>query len=60
MTVLAEAPRVGAYRPAMQALIGEVLGLSNDRVGIKATTLECMGFVGRREGMAAMAVAQIA
>jgi 2-C-methyl-D-erythritol 4-phosphate cytidylyltransferase/2-C-methyl-D-erythritol 2,4-cyclodiphosphate synthase len=59
VTVLAEAPRVGAYRPAMQALIGEVLGLANDRVGIKATTMECMGFVGRREGIAAMASATV-
>jgi 2-C-methyl-D-erythritol 4-phosphate cytidylyltransferase/2-C-methyl-D-erythritol 2,4-cyclodiphosphate synthase len=59
VTVLAEAPRVGAHRPAMQALIGEVLGLAKDRVGIKATTMECMGFVGRREGIAAMATATV-
>jgi 2-C-methyl-D-erythritol 4-phosphate cytidylyltransferase/2-C-methyl-D-erythritol 2,4-cyclodiphosphate synthase len=59
ITVLAEAPRVGAHRPAMQALIGEVLGLTADRVGIKATTMEGMGFVGRREGIAAMASASV-
>ncbi|WP_045837905.1 bifunctional 2-C-methyl-D-erythritol 4-phosphate cytidylyltransferase/2-C-methyl-D-erythritol 2,4-cyclodiphosphate synthase [Hyphomicrobium sp. 99] len=59
ITVLAEAPRVGPHRPAMQALIGEVLGLPANRVGIKATTMETMGFVGRREGIAAMATATV-
>jgi 2-C-methyl-D-erythritol 4-phosphate cytidylyltransferase/2-C-methyl-D-erythritol 2,4-cyclodiphosphate synthase len=43
----------------MQALIGEVLGLTTDRVGIKATTTESMGFTGRREGIAAMASASV-
>lgn len=59
ITVLAEAPRVGPHRTAMQALIGGVLGLSADRVGIKATTTEQMGFTGRREGIAAMATATV-
>lgn len=59
ITVLAEAPRIGPHRPAMQNLIGEVLGLPPNRVGIKATTMESMGFVGRREGMAAMASAMV-
>jgi 2-C-methyl-D-erythritol 4-phosphate cytidylyltransferase / 2-C-methyl-D-erythritol 2,4-cyclodiphosphate synthase len=59
VTVLAEAPRVGPYRAAMQALIGDVLGLAPDRVGIKATTTEGMGFTGRREGIAAMATATV-
>ena len=59
ITVLAEAPRIGAHRPAMQALIGEVLGLPANRIGIKATTMEGMGFVGRREGIAAMASATV-
>ncbi|RUO98853.1 bifunctional 2-C-methyl-D-erythritol 4-phosphate cytidylyltransferase/2-C-methyl-D-erythritol 2,4-cyclodiphosphate synthase [Hyphomicrobium sp.] len=59
ITVLAEAPRVGPHRPAMQALIGGVLGLPADRVGIKATTTEQMGFTGRREGVAAMATATV-
>ncbi len=59
VTVLAEAPRVGPHRAAMQALIGDVLGLSADRVGIKATTTEGLGFTGRREGIAAMATATI-
>jgi 2-C-methyl-D-erythritol 4-phosphate cytidylyltransferase/2-C-methyl-D-erythritol 2,4-cyclodiphosphate synthase len=59
ITVLAEAPRVGPHRAAMQALIGDVLGLAPDRVGIKATTTEGMGFTGRREGIAAMATATV-
>jgi 2-C-methyl-D-erythritol 4-phosphate cytidylyltransferase / 2-C-methyl-D-erythritol 2,4-cyclodiphosphate synthase len=59
ITVLAEAPRIGPHRAAMQALIGDVLGLAPDRVGIKATTMESMGFVGRREGIAAMASATV-
>jgi 2-C-methyl-D-erythritol 4-phosphate cytidylyltransferase/2-C-methyl-D-erythritol 2,4-cyclodiphosphate synthase len=59
ITVLAEAPRVGPHRPAMQSLIGDVLGLPPDRVGIKATTTEGMGFTGRREGIAAMATATV-
>ncbi|MBY0559250.1 bifunctional 2-C-methyl-D-erythritol 4-phosphate cytidylyltransferase/2-C-methyl-D-erythritol 2,4-cyclodiphosphate synthase [Hyphomicrobium sp.] len=59
VTVLAEAPRIGPHRPAMQSLIGEVLGLPPNRVGIKATTMESMGFVGRREGIAAMASAMV-
>ncbi len=59
ITVLAEAPRVGPHRPAMQELIGAVLGLPPHRVGIKATTTEQMGFTGRREGIAAMATAMV-
>jgi 2-C-methyl-D-erythritol 4-phosphate cytidylyltransferase/2-C-methyl-D-erythritol 2,4-cyclodiphosphate synthase len=59
ITVLAEAPRVGPHRAAMQELIGGVLGLPADRIGIKATTTEQMGFVGRREGIAAMATAMV-
>jgi 2-C-methyl-D-erythritol 4-phosphate cytidylyltransferase / 2-C-methyl-D-erythritol 2,4-cyclodiphosphate synthase len=59
ITVLAEAPRVGPHRPAMQDLIGGILGLPASKVGIKATTTEQMGFTGRREGIAAMATALV-
>ena len=59
LTILAEAPRIGPHRPAMQALVGNVLGLSMDRIGIKATTTEGLGFTGRREGIAAMATATV-
>lgn len=58
-TLVAEAPKVLPHRLAMKENIGRALGLDPARVGIKATTNETMGFVGRREGIAAMAVAQI-
>lgn len=58
-TLVAEAPKVLPHREAMQANIGKALGLPPGRVGIKATTNETMGFVGRGEGIAAMAVAQV-
>ena len=59
ITILAEAPRVGPHRPAMQAVIAEALGVAAHDVGVKATTMETLGFIGRREGIAAMAVATI-
>lgn len=58
-TIVCEAPRIGPHRDAMRARIAEVAGISLDRVGIKATTSEKLGFTGRREGMAASAVATI-
>jgi 2-C-methyl-D-erythritol 4-phosphate cytidylyltransferase/2-C-methyl-D-erythritol 2,4-cyclodiphosphate synthase len=59
VTVLAEAPRIGPHRPAMQARIAEILGITPDRVGIKATTMEELGSIGRREGIVAMASALV-
>ena len=58
-TLIAEAPKVLPHREAMRANIGAALGIPPERVGIKATTNETMGFVGRKEGIAAMAVAQV-
>ncbi len=58
-TLVAEAPKVLPHAQAMKACIGEALGLSKNQIGIKATTNEKMGFLGREEGMAAMAVATI-
>lgn len=58
-TLIAEAPKILPYRDAMRANIGAALGISLDRVGIKATTNETMGFIGRKEGIAALAVAQV-
>jgi len=58
-TLIAEAPKVLPYRDAMRANIGWALGIPAERVGIKATTNESMGFVGRGEGIAALAVAQV-
>lgn len=59
-TLVAEAPKVLPHRDAMRGRIAAALGISPQQVGIKATTNEGMGFVGRREGIAAMAVAQLA
>ena len=58
-TLIAEAPKVLPHREAMQKNIGTSLGIPPSRVGIKATTNETMGFVGRKEGIAAMAVAMV-
>lgn len=59
-SLIAEAPKVLPHRDAMRANIGAALGIPPERVGIKATTNERLGFVGREEGIAAMAVAQVA
>lgn len=59
IALLAERPKIGPYADQMRERIGAVLGISPRRVGIKATTNEQMGFVGREEGMAAYAVALV-
>ena len=59
VTLLCEAPKIAPYREAMRARIGEILGIGVTRVGVKATTTEGLGFTGRREGIAAMAIATI-
>lgn len=56
-TLLAEKPKIAPHVPMMKAAIAQDTGLSEDRISIKATTNEAMGFVGRKEGMAAMATA---
>ena len=58
-TIIAEEPKVGPHRSAMRERIAAILGLSVDQVSIKATTTEGLGFTGRREGIAAQAVASI-
>ena len=58
-TIVAEAPKVGPHRAAMRSRIAEIAGLSVDQVSVKATTTEGLGFTGRREGIAAQAVASI-
>ena len=55
--LIAEAPKITPHIPAMKENIATALGIAADAVGIKATTNETMGFVGRGEGMAAHAVA---
>ena len=59
LTIICEAPKVGPHRDAMRARIAELLALPIGRVSVKATTTEQLGFTGRREGMAAHAVATV-
>ena len=58
-TVMMERPRLSPHRDAIRARLAGVLGLGVDRVNLKATTGEGMGFVGRGEGVAALAVATL-
>lgn len=58
-TIICEAPKIAPYRQAMRERIAAILGLSVDRVSVKATTTERLGFTGREEGIAAQAVASI-
>lgn len=59
VTIICERPKVGPHREAMQARIAGILKLPLDRVSIKATTTEGLGFTGRAEGIAAQAVATL-
>jgi 2-C-methyl-D-erythritol 4-phosphate cytidylyltransferase/2-C-methyl-D-erythritol 2,4-cyclodiphosphate synthase len=59
LTVICEAPRVGPYREGMIDGIARIAGIDRDRVSVKATTTEGLGFTGRREGIAAQAVATV-
>ncbi|WP_370673674.1 bifunctional 2-C-methyl-D-erythritol 4-phosphate cytidylyltransferase/2-C-methyl-D-erythritol 2,4-cyclodiphosphate synthase [Pleomorphomonas sp. PLEO] len=59
VTIIAEAPKVGPHREAMRAAIASACGITIDRVGVKATTNEGLGFAGRREGIAAIATATV-
>ena len=59
VTLICERPKVSPHREAMRARIAEILALDISRVSVKATTTEGMGFEGRREGLAAQAVATV-
>lgn len=59
VTLICERPKIGPHRDAMRARIAEILDLVVDRVSVKATTTDGMGFTGRREGLAAQAVATV-
>ena len=58
-TLIAEAPKILPHVPAMKIAVAQALYISPDQIGIKATTNELLGFLGREEGMAAMAVAAV-
>ena len=60
VTLICERPKIAPHRAAMIARIAAILGLDEGRVSVKATTTEGLGFTGRREGIAAQAVATIA
>lgn len=55
IAILAEAPRISPHLAAMKSRLSELLGIGEDRIAIKATTAETLGFVGRREGITAFA-----
>lgn len=59
VTLVCEAPKIGPHAPAMRACIADILDIAMDRVSVKATTSECLGFTGRREGIAAYATATL-
>jgi 2-C-methyl-D-erythritol 4-phosphate cytidylyltransferase / 2-C-methyl-D-erythritol 2,4-cyclodiphosphate synthase len=59
ITILAESPRIGPHLIAMKQSLQGMLGISLDRIGIKATTTEKMGAIGRKEGMSASAIATV-
>ena len=59
VSLIAEAPKVGPHREAMRENLAGMLGISIDRCSVKATTNEKIGFIGRREGIAAIATATV-
>ncbi|MCW5706157.1 bifunctional 2-C-methyl-D-erythritol 4-phosphate cytidylyltransferase/2-C-methyl-D-erythritol 2,4-cyclodiphosphate synthase [Shinella sp.] len=59
VSLIAEAPKVGPHREAMRRNLANFLGISIDRCSVKATTNEKIGFIGRREGIAAIATATV-
>ena len=59
VTLICEAPRIGPHRAAMTAELSSMLGITADRISVKATTNERLGFIGREEGIAAIATASV-
>ena len=60
VTLICERPKIKPHREAMRQRLAEILGIAVDRVSVKATTTEGMGFTGRQEGLAAQAVCSVA
>ena len=59
LVIITQAPKIAPHRDAMRARIAEICGISPGRVGVKATTNENLGFIGRGEGIGAMATATV-
>jgi len=59
VSLIAEAPKIGPYRLEMRQALARILGISLERCSVKATTNEMIGFIGRREGIAAIATATV-
>ncbi|MBV8594252.1 MAG: bifunctional 2-C-methyl-D-erythritol 4-phosphate cytidylyltransferase/2-C-methyl-D-erythritol 2,4-cyclodiphosphate synthase [Caulobacteraceae bacterium] len=59
VTLICEAPRIKPHREVMRARVAEILAVPVERVSVKATTTEGLGFAGRREGLAAQAIASV-
>jgi 2-C-methyl-D-erythritol 4-phosphate cytidylyltransferase/2-C-methyl-D-erythritol 2,4-cyclodiphosphate synthase len=59
LTLICERPKIGPHREAMRARIAQIIGLPLERVSVKATTTEGMGFTGREEGLMAQAVVNV-
>ena len=60
LTLVCERPKIAPHREAMRARIAAIAGIDVDRVSVKATTSERLGFTGRGEGIAALAIATVA
>ena len=59
VTLICEAPKIGPHADEMRARLAEIMGVERERVSVKATTSEGLGFTGRREGIAALATATL-
>ena len=59
LTLICEEPKIGPHRDAMRTRLAELLGVEQDRISIKATTTERLGFTGRGEGIAAQAIVSL-
>ena len=59
ITIICEKPRISAHKQTMRLRLSEITGLPLDRVNVKATTTEKLGFLGRGEGIAAQAIVSV-
>lgn len=59
LTLICETPKIGPHRDALRARVAQICGIAETRVNVKATTTEGLGFTGRKEGIAALAVATV-